>query len=214
MLGEFFWTTKTEIAGLPFRESHRFASGVRLPMARAEFGRLARRLANSPSFDALALLCLLHERSLRNGAPDETRLLHGAVLRSTRSFCKRLRLSARTAALFVFLVRRRVLCGRRGLDHGYAWLMNAQDLLGEWSMLVETDAERAWLDREVWRVACAVENTWTCQVFGPCDDAIVAPPAECERAYLEEIRELPIAKRLFKRCEWAQEAALSTGASA
>lgn len=81
-------------------------------------------------------------------------------------------------------------------------------------MLVETDAERAWLDREVWRVACAVENTWTCQVFGPCDDAIVAPPAECERAYLEEIRELPIAKRLFKRCEWAQEAALSTGASA
>lgn len=174
-----------------------------------EFGRLARRLARSPSFDALALLCLLHECSLRNGAPDETRLLHGAVLQSTRYFCKRLCLSARTAALFVFLIRRRVLCERRTLDQGYAWLSYAEDLLGEWSMLVETADERAWLEREVWRLACAIENTWTAQVFDECDDAIVALPAACELAYLQEIRETPIARRMWSHSEWGQEAARS-----
>jgi hypothetical protein len=210
----FMWTTKSRVADLPWREALRFASGVRLPMSRAEFSRLARRLAKSPSFDALALLCLLHERSLRNGAPDETRLLHGAVLQSTRSFCKRLGLSARTAALFVFLIRRRVLCGRRTLDHSFAILQYADDLLGEWSMLVDSPDERAWLDDEIWRVACALENTWTAQVFEACEDAILALPVECELVYLEEIRRTTVAKRLWKRLEWAQEAALSTGASA
>ena len=75
-------------------------------------------------------------------------------------------------------------------------------------MRVDTDAERAWLDHEVWRVACAIENTWTAQVFGAGDDAIAAPPVECELRYLEEIREMPIARRLWSRSAWGQEAAL------
>lgn len=54
-----------------------------------------------------------------------------------------------------------------------------------------------------------IENTWTAQVFDECDDAIVALPAACELAYLQEIRETPIARRMWSRSEWGQEAARS-----
>ena len=62
-------------------------------------------------------------------------------------------------------------------------------------------------------MACATENTWTAQVFGACEDAIPAPPATCELAYLEEFRDMPIARRLWKRSEWGQDAALSAALS-
>lgn len=199
LLGRLVWQTQAEIPGLSMRELYNFASGVRLPMSREDFRRLAKRLAKSPSIDGLLLLCLLYERSLRNDAADETRLLHGAVLKATRAFCDRWRFPARTAALFVFLIRRRVLGGRRSLDHGLAVLDYAHDLLGEWHVLAETEDERAWLDREAWRLACALENTWPAQVFSACDDAIRATPVACEHRYLEELRDTTVAQRLTRR---------------
>lgn len=203
LVGQLIRNTRRAIPGLSGLEFIRFASGARLPMSRGDFRRLARRLAKSPSINAMALLCLLYGRSLRNDAADETRLLHGAVLQATRSFCDRSRFPARTAALFVFLVRRRVLGGRRTLDHGFAVLHYAEDLLGEWDVLVETAAERAWLEHEVWRFACALENTWPAQVFGACDDAISAMPAACERRYVEELRGTAVARRVSRRFEAA-----------
>lgn len=82
----------------------------------------------------------------------------------------------------------------------------AGDLLTEWEMLVETPAEQVWLDQEIWRLACALENTWATQVFAACDDAIPALPVPREHAYLEEIGRTAIARRMASRFQAAVSA--------
>ncbi len=181
------------------REVIDFLSPPPRPMEQAAFRRWALRLAHTPSIDALTLLCLLYERCLREDAIDAARLLHGAILKAARRFCERPGFPSRTIALFVFLIRRRVLSGRRMLDHAYSTLYAAEDMLAEWHCFVDGDEERAWLDHETWRLACALENTWGLRAVAPAPDTIGSTISEAEQRFLSEFAQMPLAKRLAKR---------------
>lgn len=181
------------------REVIDFLSPSPRPMEQAAFRRWALRLARTPSIDALTLLCLLYERCLREDAIDAARLLHGALLKAARRFCDRTGFSSRTIALFVFLIRRRVLSGRRMLDHAYSTLYAAEDLLAEWHCFVDGDEERAWLDHETWRLACALENTWGLKAVAPAPDTIGSAIGDAEKRFLDEFARMPMAVRLAKR---------------
>jgi hypothetical protein len=181
------------------REVIDFVSSLPQPMEPAAFRRWALRLARTPSIDALTLLCLLYERCLREDAIDAARLLHGAILKAARRFCDRPGFASRTVALFVFLIRRRVLSGRRMLDHAYSTVYAAEDLLGAWHCVVDNDEERAWLDHETWRLACALENTWGLKSVMPAPDTILSTIGEGERRFIAEFAQLPMARRLAVR---------------
>lgn len=180
-------------------EQMNFLCSLPRPMEQAAFRRWALRLARTPSIDALALLCLLYERCLREDAIDAARLLHGAILKAARRFCDRPGFSSRTIALFVFLIRRRVLSGRRMLDHPYPTLRAAEDLLHPWHWVVDGAAERAWLDHETWRLACALENTWGLKAVAPAPDTIASTIGDAEQRVLDEFARMPMAIRLAKR---------------
>jgi hypothetical protein len=181
------------------REVLDFLSPPPRPIEAAAFCRWALRLARTPTIDALTLLCLLYERSLREDAIDAARLLHGAILKAARRFCDRPGFASRTVALFVFLIRRRVLSGRRMLDHPYSTAYAAEDMLGEWHCVVEGDDERAWLDHETWRLACALDNTWGRKSVPPAADTIGSTIGAGERRFFEEFAQMPTARRLATR---------------
>lgn len=123
-----------------------------------QFAEAVELLAMRPSWPGLSLLCVLYLRMAECDARPEVAAVRGAIIRCVRALGLKSCVDPRAAALLEHLVRRRVLGGRRLLDHPSPVLEWARGQLQDLAELCRNDSDCRWLARQVDALASAIGN--------------------------------------------------------